>query len=93
MVYAARLLLSLAVEKNGLALTPAGALKRVDVWHVFDQTEWPGLDGSRIGHIKVILGGFRMMAMEELKKEMPDLAQELLKGQIARARALVQQPK
>lgn len=50
-------------------------------------------EGSRIGHIKVILGGFRMMAMEQLKKEMPDLAQELMKGQIARARALVQQPK
>lgn len=44
MVHAARLLLALTVEKNGLALTPAGALKRVDVWHVFDQTEWPGYD-------------------------------------------------
>lgn len=44
MVHAARLLLALAVEKNGLILTPAGALKRVDVWHVFDQTEWPGYD-------------------------------------------------
>lgn len=44
MVHAARLLLALAVEKNGLVLTPAGALKRVDVWHVFDQTEWPGYD-------------------------------------------------
>lgn len=36
---------------------------------------------------------FRMMAMEELKREMPELAQDLMKGQIARARALVQQPK
>lgn len=44
MVHAARLLLQLAVDKNGLVLTPAGALKRVDVWHVFDQTEWPGYD-------------------------------------------------
>jgi len=44
MVHAARLLLELAVEKGGLVLTPAGALKRVDVWHVFDQTEWPGYD-------------------------------------------------
>lgn len=44
MVIAARLLLALAVEKGGLVLTPAGALKRVDVWHVFDQTEWPGYD-------------------------------------------------
>ncbi|QEL21169.1 hypothetical protein FQV39_00240 [Bosea sp. F3-2] len=44
MVHAARLLLELAVEKNGLVLTPAGALKRVDVWHVFDRTEWPGYD-------------------------------------------------
>lgn len=42
MVAAARLLLELAVEKGGLILTPAGALKRVDVWHVFDRTEWPG---------------------------------------------------
>ncbi|SFJ27412.1 hypothetical protein SAMN05216304_10690 [Bosea sp. OK403] len=44
MVIAARLLLALAVEKGGLVLTPAGALKRVDVWHVFDRTEWPGYD-------------------------------------------------
>lgn len=44
MVIAARLLLALAVAKGGLVLTPAGALKRVDVWHVFDQTEWPGYD-------------------------------------------------
>jgi hypothetical protein len=44
MVHAARLLLKLAVEKGGLVLTPAGALKRVDVRHVFDQTEWPGYD-------------------------------------------------
>ncbi|KRE22634.1 hypothetical protein ASE66_25960 [Bosea sp. Root483D1] len=44
MVRAARLLLELAVAKGGLVLTPAGALKRVDVWHVFDQTEWPGHD-------------------------------------------------
>lgn len=44
MVVAARLLLALAVEKNGLVLTPAGALKRVDVRHVFDRTEWPGYD-------------------------------------------------
>ena len=48
MVHAARLLIALAVEKNGLALTPAGALKRVDVWHVFDQTEWPGYDKADI---------------------------------------------
>ena len=44
MVRAARLLLALAAEKGGLVLTPAGALKRVDVRHVFDQTEWPGYD-------------------------------------------------
>ncbi|WP_148663566.1 hypothetical protein [Bosea vaviloviae] len=44
MVIAARLLLALAVEKGGLVLTPAGALKRVDVRHVFDGTEWPGYD-------------------------------------------------
>ncbi|WP_129154898.1 hypothetical protein [Bosea sp. Tri-44] len=44
MVHAARLLLALAVEKGGLVLTPAGALKRADVWHVFDRTEWPGYD-------------------------------------------------
>jgi len=44
MVIAARLLLELAVDKGGLVLTPAGALKRVDVWHVFDQTEWPEYD-------------------------------------------------
>lgn len=48
MVHAARLLLALAVEKNGLTLTPAGALKRVDVWHVFDQTEWPGYEKADI---------------------------------------------
>jgi len=58
-----------------------------------DGSEEDDEDGSRIGHIKTILGGFRMMAMEELKREMPDLAQELMKGQISRARALVQQPK
>lgn len=58
-----------------------------------DGDEEEDLEGSRIGHLKVVLGGFRMMAMEQLKKEMPDLAQELLKGQIARARALVQQRK
>lgn len=58
-----------------------------------DGDEEEDLDGSRLGHLKVILGGFRLMAMEALKKEMPDLAQELIKGQIARARALVQQPK
>ena len=44
MVIAARLLLGLAVEKGGLVLTPAGALKRADVRHVFDRTEWPGYD-------------------------------------------------
>jgi len=44
LVHAARLLLELAVDKGGLVLTPAGALKRVDVWHVFNQTEWPGYD-------------------------------------------------
>lgn len=58
-----------------------------------DGDEEEDLDGSRIGHIKAVLGGFRMMAMEALKKEMPDLAQELFKGQIARARAFVQQPR
>lgn len=47
-VHAARLLLALAVEKTGLVLTPAGALKRVDVWHVFDQTEWPGYNKADI---------------------------------------------
>lgn len=50
-------------------------------------------DGSRMGHIKTILGGFRMMALEELKKEMPELAVELTNDSIAKARALVQQPK
>lgn len=44
MVVAARLLLELAVIRGGLVLTPAGFLKRADVWHVFDQTEWPGCD-------------------------------------------------
>lgn len=44
MIQAARLLLELAVEKGGLVLTPAGFLKRADVWHVFDRTEWPGYD-------------------------------------------------
>jgi len=42
MVIAARLLLELAVKQGGLVLTAAGFLKRADVWHVFDQTEWPG---------------------------------------------------
>ena len=42
MVVAARLLLELAVKQGGLVLTPAGFLKRADVWHIFDQTEWPG---------------------------------------------------
>lgn len=44
MVIAARLLLELAVKQGGLVLTAAGFLKRADVWHVFDQTEWPGYD-------------------------------------------------
>lgn len=44
MVIAARLLLGLAVKQGGLVLTPAGFLKRADVWHVFDRTEWPGYD-------------------------------------------------
>lgn len=44
MVIAARLLLDLAVEQDGLVLTPAGFLKRADVWPVFDRTEWPGYD-------------------------------------------------
>lgn len=44
MVIAARLLLDRAVQEGGLVLTPAGFLKRADVWHVFDQTEWPGYD-------------------------------------------------
>ncbi|RYF28203.1 MAG: hypothetical protein EOO23_07570 [Comamonadaceae bacterium] len=48
MVIAARLLLALAVEKGGLVLTPAGALKRADVRHVFDRTEWPGYDKADI---------------------------------------------
>ena len=48
MVQAARLLLGLAVEKGGLVLTPAGALKRIDVRPVFDQTEWPGYDKADI---------------------------------------------
>lgn len=43
-VVAARLLLELAVKQGGLVLTQAGFLKRADVWHVFDQTEWPGYD-------------------------------------------------
>lgn len=43
-VIAARLLLDLAVKQGGLVLTPAGFLKRADVWHVFDRTEWPGYD-------------------------------------------------
>lgn len=46
MVVAARLLLELAVRQGGLVLTPAGFLKRADVWHVFDQTEWPGYDNA-----------------------------------------------
>lgn len=44
MVIAARLLLELAVNKGGVVLTQAGFLKRADVWHVFDRTEWPGYD-------------------------------------------------
>lgn len=44
MVAAARLLLDLAVKQGGLVLTPAGFLKRADVRHIFDQTEWPGYD-------------------------------------------------
>lgn len=40
----ARLLLERAVEQGGLVLTQAGFLKRADVWHVFDRTEWPGFD-------------------------------------------------
>ena len=40
----ARLLLERAVEQDGLVLTKAGYLKRADVWHVFDRTEWPGFD-------------------------------------------------
>ncbi len=48
MVQAARLLLGLAVEKGGLVLTPTGALKRIDVRHVFDRTEWPGYDKADI---------------------------------------------
>ncbi|HEY5797731.1 MAG TPA: hypothetical protein VIU82_22225 [Bosea sp. (in: a-proteobacteria)] len=48
MVIAAQLLLELAVEKGGLVLTPGGALKRVDVRHVFDRTEWPGYDKADI---------------------------------------------
>ena len=43
-VIAARLLLERAVNQGGLVLTPAGFLKRADVWHVFDRTEWPGYD-------------------------------------------------
>lgn len=44
MVAAARLLLDLAVKQGGLVLTSAGFLKRADVRHIFDQTEWPGYD-------------------------------------------------
>lgn len=44
LVIAARLLLERAVEQGGLVLTQAGYLKRADVWHVFDRTEWPGHD-------------------------------------------------
>uniref|UniRef100_A0A9E7ZXV6 Uncharacterized protein n=1 Tax=Bosea sp. NBC_00436 TaxID=2969620 RepID=A0A9E7ZXV6_9HYPH len=44
MVIAARLLLERAAQGGGLVLTPAGFLKRADVRHVFDQTEWPGYD-------------------------------------------------
>lgn len=44
MVIAARLLLGLAEKQGGLVLTQAGFLKRADVWHAFDQTEWPGYD-------------------------------------------------
>lgn len=43
-VVTARLLLDLAVKQGGLALTPAGFLKRADVRHVFDRTLWPGCD-------------------------------------------------
>ncbi len=44
MVIAAKLLLERAVQEGGLVLTPAGFLKRADVWHVFEKTEWPGYD-------------------------------------------------
>lgn len=44
MVLAARLLLEHAAQKGGLVLTPAGFLKRAEVWHVFERTEWPGYD-------------------------------------------------
>ncbi len=44
LVVAARLMLELAVKQGGLVLTPAGFLKRADVWHIFDRTEWPGSD-------------------------------------------------
>lgn len=44
LVIGARLLLERAVAQGGLVLTPAGFLKRADVRHVFDQTEWPGYD-------------------------------------------------
>jgi hypothetical protein len=55
MVIGARLLLELAVDKGGLVLTPTGALKRVDVWHVFERTEWPGMDkASTLATNKVI---------------------------------------
>lgn len=55
MVVAARLLLELAVMHGGLVLTPAEFLKRADVWHVFDQTEWPGYDkATTLAMTKVI---------------------------------------
>lgn len=47
-VRAARLLLERAEEQGGFVLTPGGALKRVDVRHVFDRTEWPGYDRATI---------------------------------------------
>jgi hypothetical protein len=55
MVIAARHLLALAVEKGGLVLTPAGALKRVDVRHVFDRTQWPGYDKADILSVNKVI--------------------------------------
>lgn len=47
-VKAARLLLERALSQDGFVLTARGALKRVDVRHVFDQTEWPAFDKAAI---------------------------------------------
>lgn len=48
------------------------------------------LDGSRIGYLKTIIGSYRLLALQALKKEMPGLADEMKQQTIAKARALVQ---